>query len=203
MSMVVTLFESYGAGASVVGPQVAAALGLPFVEQAFSSEQLEATQAQQEQEPDGVIGRFLAQFGKLGAGMDSRSMPWDQADEERMVQDNTRLVKEAARQGGVILGHNSQKILEDYPGALHVMLVGELEDRISRAAQAAGIDAERAAKRQRHEDQVRAEMSIRLYRLDPRDPQAYDLVVNTTKLGLDGAATVIADAAKAKHAAKV
>ena len=37
---VVTLFESYGSGAAAIGRAVAAALGVPFHEQAFSSQQL-------------------------------------------------------------------------------------------------------------------------------------------------------------------
>jgi cytidylate kinase len=51
--------------------------------------------------------------------------------------------------------------------------------RIERAAGESGISVERAAKRQKREDQVRADMSLQLYGWDPRDTERYDLVVNT------------------------
>ena len=38
---VVTLFEKYGAGASYIGPRVAEALGVRWLEQAFSSTDIE------------------------------------------------------------------------------------------------------------------------------------------------------------------
>ena len=40
---VVTLFEKYGAGARHVGPRVAKALGVEWMDQAFSSADIEST----------------------------------------------------------------------------------------------------------------------------------------------------------------
>ena len=82
------------------------------------------------------------------------------------------MVIEAAREGGVITGRNGALILADWPGALHVLLDGPLQQRIERAAEESGIDVERAAKRQKREDQVRADMSIELYGWDPREADA-------------------------------
>src|SRR5204862_5072889 len=47
---VVTLFESYGSGASYIGPRVAQALGVPFHEQAFSSQEIENAAERREDE---------------------------------------------------------------------------------------------------------------------------------------------------------
>jgi hypothetical protein len=43
--IVVTIFETYGAGADTIGRRVAASLGATFHEQAFSSEELERAEA--------------------------------------------------------------------------------------------------------------------------------------------------------------
>ena len=99
--------------------------------------------------------------------------------------ENTREVIESARQGGVIMGRNGALILADWPGALHVLLDGPLQQRIERAAEESGIDVDRAAKRQKQEDQVRADMSIELYGWDPRESTRYDLLVNTGLMDLD------------------
>jgi cytidylate kinase len=196
---VVTLFESYGSGASYIGPRVAQALGVPFHPQAFSSEQIEAAMA--ERESEGVISRV---FGAMGgsyasyAGLEGPGVAMAQRDNYAVVMDNTRNVKEAARQGGVIMGRNAALILTDWPGALHVKLDGPLEQRIARAAQESGIDVERAAKRQKREEQVRADMSIELYGWDPRETDRYDLVVNTGTMDLDTCVDVIVQATRVK-----
>jgi cytidylate kinase len=182
---VVTLFESYGAGAGYIGPRVAQALGVPFHGQAFSSEEIENAEARRENE--GLLSRV---FGGSVATV--------QQDKHELVLENTRTVVEQARQGGVIMGRNGALILQKWPAALHVKLDGPVARRIERAAKDSGIDVERAARRQKREDQVRAEMSIEFYGWDPRETDRYDLVVNTGTMDLDTCVAIIVQAAKVK-----
>jgi len=72
--------------------------------------------------------------------------------------------------------------------------------RVERAARASGISTDRAAKRQRREDAVRADMSIQLYGWDPREPARYDLVLNTGTLGAAACADIIVHAYRTKAA---
>jgi cytidylate kinase len=196
---VVTLFESYGSGASYIGPRVAQALSVPFHPQAFSSEEIEGAMA--ERESEGILSRV---FGAMGgsytsyAGLEGPGVAMAQRDNYDLVIENTRTVQEAAREGGVITGRNGALILADWPGALHVLLDGPLQQRIERAAKDSGIDTERAAKRQKREDQVRADMSIELYGWDPRETSRYDLVVNTGTMDLDTCVDIIVAAARLK-----
>ena len=57
-----------------------------------------------------------------------------QRDNYELVLENTRIVQEQAKQGGVITGRNGAMILASWPGALHVKLDGPLAQRIERAA---------------------------------------------------------------------
>jgi cytidylate kinase len=193
---VVTLFESYGSGASYIGPRVAQALGVPFHTQAFSSEELENAETKRENE--GVLGRVFAAMGGSYAGIEGPAVAMAQRDDYDLVMMNTRTVQEEARQGGVIMGRNAALILANRPAALHVILDGPLNQRIERAARDSGIPIERAAKRQKREDQIRADMSLKLYGWDPRDTQRYDLAVNTGTMGLDTCVQIIAEAARIK-----
>ena len=193
---VVTLFETYGSGASYLGPRVAQALGLPFHAQAFSSQEIEDATA--EREDEGVLSRVLAAIGGSYAGLEGPSVAMAQADNHELVMRNTREVQETAREGGVIVGRNAALILANRAAALHVMLDGPVAQRIERAARDSGIDIERAAKRQRREDRVRADMSIEFYGWDPRETQRYDLVVNTGTMDLDTCVDVIVAAARIK-----
>jgi cytidylate kinase len=193
---VVTLFESYGSGASYIGPRVAQALGVPFHEQAFSSQQIE--DAGERREGEGILSRFFGTVGGSYAGLEGPSVAMAQRDNHELVLENTRIVQEQAKQGGVITGRNGAMILASWPGALHVKLDGPLAQRIERAARDSGIDIQRAAKRQKREDQVRAEISLEFYHWDPRGTDHYDLVVNTGIMELDTCVDIIVAAARIK-----
>jgi cytidylate kinase len=193
---VVTLFESYGAGASSIGPRVAQALGVPFHGQAFSSDEIEGAEARRENE--GLLSRVFGVMGGQYAALEGGSVAAVQQDKHELVMENTRRVVEQAREGGVIMGRNGALILANWPGALHVKLDGPVTQRIERAAKESGIDVERAAKRQKREDQVRADMSIEFYGWDPRETTRYDVVVNTGTMDLDTCVDIIVQAAKVK-----
>lgn len=194
---VVTMWESYGAGAADIGPRVAQALGLPFHQQAFSSEQLEDAESQREKES--TISRiFSAMSGGSYGGLDVGDVTAGQRDDYELVMENNRIVQDEARAGGVIMGRNATVILADRPATLHVKLDAPVSQRIARAAEAANIDIGRATKRQKREDQFRAEMSISLYGWDPHEVHRYDLVLNTGNLTDDACVEIIVAASKIK-----
>ena len=200
--LVVTLFESYGSGASYVGARVADALGVPLHAQAFSSEEIESAMSMHESQ--GLLTRVFNAIGGSYASIAGGEPPnnplvaQQEGNSYELVAANTRYVEEAAREGGVIMGRNGAFILKDWPDALHVRLDGPLKQRVARAAQESGIDLERAAQRQRREDQIRADMSIELYGWDPRELDYYDLAVNTGTLDLDTCVDFIVQAARTK-----
>ena len=198
---VVTLFESYGSGADQIAHKVAEALGVEYLGQRFSSEQLEDAATVQEADGDSAFLRFFKRFGQENTDhLDNILIPADQRNEYNLVVENNRTIIEATASGGVVLGRNATVILADNPKALHVKLDGPVEARIARAATEAGIDPDRAAGRQVHEDEVRAEMSIRLYNWDPRQNDHYDLVINTGRLDDDVVAEIIVSASRVKAA---
>ena len=191
---VVTLFEKYGSGARYIGPRVADLLGVPWMDQAFSSADIESTKY-----PSGGpandhgsgLARFLGRFAPGATLLDDAAIPLAQAQDAEMVRENTEHVRAAAADGVVMLGRNGALILGRLPNALHVQLDGPVAVRIARAAQEEGIDEALAAKRQRLEDQVRVEMAERLYYWNPLDLQHYHLVINTGLVDLDAAVDLI------------
>ena len=191
---VVTLFENYGAGAEAVGRRVAEALGLPFHGQAFSSEELEDEAAL---EQNVVLAGVFSAMGGAYRGFEGRDVVATQQQKYDLVMENNRHVRQAAEEGGVILGRNAAVILADRPNTLHVLLTGAVEDRVERAAREAGVPREQAAKRQKREDDVRAQMSKVLYGWDPRQPERYDIVLNTSRIPVDAAADAVLGALRA------
>jgi cytidylate kinase len=194
---VVTIFESYGSGAEVVSPRVAEALGVAVHAQAFSSEQLEESA---EPRDEGLLSRVFTAMGGSYAALEGPAVAMAQRDDHELILRNTRWVTDAARSGAVIVGRNGALILASWPGALHVRLDAPVQQRVERAARTGGITPDRAARRQRREDEIRADMSIRLYGWDPRDPTRYDLVLNTATLSVGACVDIIVHASRVKAA---
>lgn len=185
---VVTIFEHYGAGADHVGRRVAESLGTPFHGQAFSSQELEEEYAL---EQNALLASVYGVMGGAFRGFEGPDVVATQQQKYDLVMENNRAVRRMADEGGVILGRNGAVVLADRPNTLHVLLTGSVQDRVERAAREAGIPAERAAKRQQREDEVRAEMSRVLYGWDPRLPERYDMVLNTSRVPLTAAVEAI------------
>ena len=198
---VVTLFEKYGGGARYIGPRVADALGVAWLDQAVTSSDIESRSypgATTTGEAGSLLARILGPYASGATVLDDASIPLAQAQDARMADENTRFVREAAAQGVVMLGRNGALILDDLPTALHVQLDAAVALRVARAAREEGIDEARAARRQRTEDRVRVEMSERFYHWNPMDPGRYHLVINTGLLDLDAAVEVIVAAARVR-----
>ena len=178
---VVTIFEMYGSGASEVGPAVARALGVPWVSQAYSSEDLEAAEGRGAEE-DNFLTRILATLGRTAASADVGvfSGQLEMLDAE----DAVRELRVQCSEGAVVLGRNATVIMADEPRALPVKLDGPIDVRVARAAEVAGLDLAHARARQVREDSARAAMSQRLFNWDPRHNDHFDLVVNTGQLSL-------------------
>jgi cytidylate kinase len=187
---IVTMFEQYGAGAAYVGERVAAALGVPFHPQAFSSEDLEGAR-DDALEQNAMLVAVYAAMGGAYRGFEGRDVVTTQQQKYDLVMENNEILRRQARDGGVIVGRNATVILADRPNTLHVLLTGSVEDRVERAVRETGIPRERAGRRQQREDDVRAEMSKVLYGWDPRSPDRYDMVLNTSRIPLDGAVDAI------------
>lgn len=191
---VVTLFELYGAGATTVGEKVAERLGLPFHGQAFSSGAIAGQASTDEEQNRALLATVLALLGGAYSTLESREVVGTQSDKYQLIEDNTRTVKKFAQQGGVIMGRNATVILADRPNTLHVLLTGDVEDRVKRAAQRLGISEAESAKRRAHEEDLRRQMSRTLYGWDPALPDRYDMLINTSRVPVDAAVDAIVDA---------
>lgn len=196
---VVTIFGTYGAGAEQVGHQVAHHLGLPCFRQAFSSEALEGGHADVALQEAAFLTKMIA---VLAAAFSVPVIPDDAVERHRadLIEANIRQVQGCAQMGGVVIGRHGALLLADRPNTVHVLLTGSADDRIERAATEAGITREHAARRLVREDHVRADMALALFDWDPRVPDHYDVVVNTSRIPLDGVVEMVLAAVRAVRA---
>src|SRR3954453_17480478 len=161
MARVVTLSASFGAGGSIIGPRVAEALQLPFLDRAIPAAVAAALAvpmsevvAHDERRTPG-LGRLLASLARAAAAPDTafgsaptaaRASLGDQPEQAFRDQTERVIHQIADTEGGVILGRAAAIVLRDQANALHVRLDGPVEARIQRLIGFEGMDEAAARK---------------------------------------------------------
>jgi cytidylate kinase len=110
------------------------------------------------------------------------------------------IIYEVSRQGnGVIIGHGSQMLLQDFGCALHVRIQATEASRIQYVSEKQGLSREAARKLIHKLDSKHSGFFRLAFAKDLDDPSLYDLVVSCEKLGYESAARLIIAAAQAEE----
>ena len=106
------------------------------------------------------------------------------------------VIYEAAHNGeGVIIGHGSQVLLQDFNCAMHVLVTASRERRISNLMEQRGLSREGAEIVIHKSDKQKEKFFRFAFQRDWDDPSLYDLSVNPGKIGIERAAqTIVATA---------
>jgi hypothetical protein len=128
-------------------------------------------------------------YDVLGTWMDSKVIP-----HETYVVQLGRVVLTAAKHGNVVfLGRGAQFLLPRDKG-FAVRLVASPQFRIENLMRLKGLSAAEAQRYLNEADNGRREFGRRFFHNDITDPHLYDLVVNTERIGMEGAADLILSA---------
>jgi cytidylate kinase len=105
-------------------------------------------------------------------------------------------IEELAERGdAVIVAHAASMALGHRDDVLKVMLTASPEARRAALAGQRGLDDKAAAKQMDRGDSNRAEYLKRFYGIVQESPADYDLVLNTDRLGPEGAVQLVVQAA--------
>ncbi len=108
-----------------------------------------------------------------------------------------RVLREiAATEPAVILGHAAQIALRDMPGTLHVFIHAPAEFRAAHLARVEGVPLAQARREIEASDRERVRFYQSAYHVNWYDLRLYDLVVDTSVIGLHRAAELIAEVAR-------
>lgn len=204
MSQTVTISSSFGAGGNVVGPEVAARLGLPFFDRAIPAAvagrlamPLQEAVDQDEKAPS-AWARVARTFANMAVPMAPQNLA-TQDDPEHFRFETEHILKEIAdTTGGVVLGRGAMVVLGDRPDVLRVRLDGDIERRIARVAELQNLDIEEVRSMQRDTDRARDHYLRLFYKARQDDPFLYDLVIDSVTIPLATCTELIVAAAAAK-----
>jgi cytidylate kinase len=200
--VIVTVSRAYGASALAVSRAVAEQLGYRLVDEqlpVLASWRLgtspDVVQTVSER-PRGFRQRVLEQ---LGGGVPEASQPPAAddfpADTRRAIEEAVR--EEAAAGDAVIVGRMGGTILGARPDVLRVFVKAPLDWRAAHVAESLAIDEAAARAEIARIDEARRAYAREGYRVTWGDPRNYDLVVDTSRFGVDGTAGVIVAAVRA------
>jgi len=205
----VTITRQYASGGSEIARLVAERLpgwtliDNEFVEQVARLAGLpEDEVARREERTPGLLER-LARTLAVGApemfiATGEHPLPVDTAEEETVVKTTERVIEEAASEGRVILvGRGAQAVLATRPNALHVYVIASKPFRRQVAMERLGVSPDEVDKAMQETDARRDEYVKTHYGRDRQDLTQYDLVLNTERLGFQGAADLVV--AEIKH----
>ena len=202
---IVTISRQFGAGGSSVATAVAAALGVEVVDKFLLVEvarrlggPVSAVEAKSEH-AGSFLDTLARSLGSLEPALGAGWMPpfpdplYDPRQE--VIDLTTRVIIEiAAGDNAVIVGRGASFVLRDRPKLLRVFLWAPRPVRLAVLAARYGWETSEAEHRLRQTDSNRAAYIRQLYHADWQDPENYDLVLNTARLGYPKCAELILSA---------
>ena len=202
---VITVTRQYAAGGSDVARLAAAALDWTVIDNEFVDEVarragLPADEvAERDERAPGLLER-LARTLAVGSPemfMTATAVPRVEPDEAAIVKLTERVIAEAAAHGrAVLVGRGAQALLAQRADALHVYVVASKPWRVKLAVERLGVDPANAERVVDETDRRRDQYVKTYYGRHRQDLANYDLVVNTERLGIEGAAHVVVAEAK-------
>jgi CMP/dCMP kinase len=206
---IVTISRMYGAGGSEIAARVAAALGWALVDNAL----VDAVAARLGVSRGEVAAReerlpSLAQrvADAMALATPELLVPRDAEGaqgitEERLLEVTRAAIREAASKGpAVIVGRGSQAALAERADALHVLCCAPRPALVAAVMRRDGVPESVAAARVDQTNHQREQYVRRHWKREWLAPQNYHVCVNTTLLGMDGAADLVTRLARERFA---
>jgi cytidylate kinase len=183
---VICISHTEGADGGAVGKAVADKLGYAFADDSIVSEAARGA---------GLFAESVSYAERKDAKR-SIEVDFGRIEKTEKLRDliKTAIDDVADRGNVVITSHAASYALADRDGVLRVFVTAPDDSRAARIAEAEGLDAKKAAKELSESDKGREAYLERFYGVKNEQPTHYDLVVNTDRLGTDGAAALIAAA---------
>jgi CMP/dCMP kinase len=211
---IITIGRQFGAGGKTVGEMLARELKADLLESRIIDEVAHRLQLPKEdveaedEQPGSLLHRLLMALGSASGEpmIQPEATVWNPPnvdpvfDTRRAVLEITQqVIKEAARGGNVIIvGRGGAYILRDFEDAVHVFLRAAEAVRIKAVMARLKLSEEEARRRLKQADENWTAYIKQVYGHERNLPAHYDLVLDTGRLGYEGAVATIVTALRAR-----
>ena len=193
--LTVAISREYGSGGRHIGELLANDLGIPFYDKQIiqmASEKSGLSAGFIERSDESIPNTFLHNLKYSGyTNYDSISF-YDAPVTDKVFLAQSAAIKEIASQGScVVVGRCADYILRDDPSLVSIFIRSNIEDRIRRAVDLYGLPPQNAAEKIRKIDKNRTNYYKYYTSRQWGSIDHFDLVVNSSFTGIDGAVAVI------------
>lgn len=201
---VITISRQFGAGGKTLGEIVAKMMGYTLVDEEII--QMVAKKAKVstnwvqsiEKEAGGKLLKFMSRLvtkSYVDRILDERH---GYIDEEIYVDLLNKIIGQIGDEGNaVVIGRGSQYILKDYKDTYHILLVADLEDRISFMEKKYKLSRSQAVQVVNSRGKRRANLYRKFGKQDYDQPTLYHMVLNMSKLDINKASDLVCKLVKA------
>jgi len=210
---VVCISHETGAGGEEVGRLVAERLGFLYVDEeivvrAAQKSGIDPGTVASQETRQSLVKRTLEAMAAGGSELPALAggmpLPGAKESSSERIREFIRdtVVQTADRGDVVIVAHAASFAVDLRDQKLRVLVAGKPTNRAARLVAEQGLGDSEAARAVKTADAGRRDYLKRFYDVERELPIHYDLVVNTDRLGIDGAAQVITDAAAVAHGSR-
>lgn len=203
-TLIVAISRQIGSGGSFVGQAVARQLGIRFVDREVL-ERAAKVLGRDERELEGLEERVASVWSRMATmlTLGAAEAPYVAPPLPTMVEDDLFVVESqvlreiAAHESAVIVGRAAAWVLRSHPRIVRVFLHAPEDWRVKRVRETYSLPDEAAARQVVRESDAHRSRFMQTLRGGPWvDPGQYDLCVDTSRIGLDVSAALIALAAR-------
>ena len=203
---IITITREFGTGARVIGREVAALLGYGYYDRALiemAAEKSGLSEEVIERAEEKASNSFLYNLATAAYIVSDMTAEYAMPVNDRAFMVQSDVIQDIARSGnGVIVGRCADYVLRDHPNLLRVFIYADKADRVNRIVNEYGQDPKNAESVLNKIDTGRANYHKFYTGLNWRAMENYDLCINTSKTGIQGAVMAIKATAEAKFGKK-
>jgi len=199
---IITISREFGTGARLIGREVAALLGYGYYDRALIEMAAEKSGLSEdfiERTEEKASNSFLYNLATAAYIASDVTMQYSMPVNDRAYMVQADVIKEIANTGnGVIVGRCADYVLKDHPKLLRVFIYANKEDRINRIVSEYGQDPKNAESVLSKIDKGRANYHKFYTGSNWKTMENYDICINTSTTGIQGAVMAIKAAAEEK-----
>lgn len=193
--IIITIGRESGSGGHAIAKKVADAMGIPC----YDKKKLVEGTAQ----ISGMNKNYVRKLDEkpVGFPFSGRIGAFEESPESNVARMTFEYIRQIAANGEscVIVGRCADSVLKDNPNALRIFIVGDVEEKNKRLSNIQQITLEEADQERKETDRFRRAYHNFYSETKWGDSRAYDLIINSSRLGIQGTADyikVFADAFK-------
>ena len=195
---VITISRQFGAGGKTIGTMVADRLGYTFVDEDIIQIIAEKAKVSPgwvesvEKEAGGRLSRIVTRMVSKPLVERVLKDEYGYIDEQIYIDYLVVIIAQMAEEGNVVfLDRGSQYILNDFPGAFHVLLINSFENRVAFMMDRYDLTQSKATHVVKSEEKRRTNLYKKIGKQDYDQPELYHMVINMAKVDLEDAVNTI------------